>query len=107
MARGRPPEGKQALSNAERQARYRVRRHTARPAPVRRHRQPVDRRSLAEQWKATITVLLALQGRYVDWHDALPEGLLDTPTGEALQAIVDLDLDELAAIEPPRGFGRD
>jgi hypothetical protein len=37
----------------------------------------------------------------------LPEGLLDTPTGEALQAIVDLDLDELAAIEPPRGFGRD
>jgi hypothetical protein len=27
--------------------------------------------------------------------------------GEALQAIVDLDLDEIAAIEPPRGFGRD
>jgi len=24
-----------------------------------------------------------------------------------LQAIVDLDLDELASIEPPRGFGRD
>jgi hypothetical protein len=28
-------------------------------------------------------------------------------TGEALQAIVDLDLAELASIEPPRGFGRD
>ena len=107
MARGRRPEGEQALSNAERQARYRIRCHTARPAPVRRHRQPVDRRSLAEQWKATITALLALQARYVDWHDALPEGLLDTPTGEALQAIVDLDLDELVHIEPPRGFGRD
>jgi hypothetical protein len=26
---------------------------------------------------------------------------------QALQAIVDLDLDELASIEPPRGFGRD
>jgi hypothetical protein len=26
---------------------------------------------------------------------------------EALQAIVDLDLDELSAIEPPRGFGLD
>jgi hypothetical protein len=26
---------------------------------------------------------------------------------KALQAIVDLDLDELSAIEPPRGFGRD
>jgi len=24
-----------------------------------------------------------------------------------LQAIVDLDLDELVSIEPPRGFGRD
>ena len=26
---------------------------------------------------------------------------------QALQAIVALDLDEIAAIEPPRGFGRD
>jgi hypothetical protein len=33
--------------------------------------------------------------------------LRDSSTGEALQAIVDLDLDELASIEPPRGFGRD
>jgi hypothetical protein len=31
----------------------------------------------------------------------------DTATGEALLAVVDLDLDELTAIEPPRGFGRD
>jgi len=33
--------------------------------------------------------------------------LRDGATGETLQAIVDLDLDELACIEPPRGFGRD
>jgi hypothetical protein len=33
--------------------------------------------------------------------------LRETTTGEALQAIVDLDLDELASIEPTRGFGRD
>jgi hypothetical protein len=31
----------------------------------------------------------------------------DTAAGEVLLAIVDLDLDELIAIEPPRGFGRD
>jgi hypothetical protein len=37
----------------------------------------------------------------------MPEALRDGATGEALQAIVDLDLDELVAIEPPRGFGRD
>jgi hypothetical protein len=31
----------------------------------------------------------------------------DAATGEALRAVVDFDLDELAAIAPPRGFGRD
>jgi hypothetical protein len=34
-------------------------------------------------------------------------GIAHGATGEALQAIVDLDLDEFASIEPPRGFGRD
>jgi hypothetical protein len=28
-------------------------------------------------------------------------------TAQALQAICDLDLGELQALEPPRGFGRD
>jgi hypothetical protein len=44
---------------------------------------------------------------YAAWLEALPGPLRDGATGEALQAIVDLDLDELIAIEPPRGFGRD
>jgi hypothetical protein len=48
-----------------------------------------------------------LQGEYTQWLDALPEPLRDSATGEALQAVVDLDLDELLAIEPPHGFGRD
>src|SRR5271167_566760 len=39
----------------------------------------------------------------VSWSDRV----LDGATGEALQAIIDLDLDELIAIQPPRGFGRD
>jgi hypothetical protein len=38
--------------------------------------------------------------------EALPESLRDGATGGTLQAVVDLDLDELASIEPPRGFGR-
>jgi hypothetical protein len=37
----------------------------------------------------------------------LPDNLRDSATGTALQAIVDLDLDDLVSIEPPRGFGRD
>jgi hypothetical protein len=52
-------------------------------------------------------MLVALQTEYAVWLDALPEALRDGATGEALQAIVDLDLDELTAIEPPRGCGRD
>ena len=108
MPRGRQPEGTRALTNAERQARYRARRQAANPPPsAHRHRQPIDRRSLADKWRAAVAALLALQAKYADWLDALPETLLETQTAEALQAIVDLDLDELAATEPPRGFGRD
>ncbi len=39
--------------------------------------------------------------------DAMPDGLRDTVTAEALQVIVDLDLQTLADIEPPRGYARD
>ena len=48
-----------------------------------------------------------LQGHYAAWLEALPENLQDSATAEALQAICDLDLTELQAIVPPRGFGRD
>jgi hypothetical protein len=41
------------------------------------------------------------------WQDVLPDTLRDTATAEDLQAIVDLDLDPLTAIVPPRGYGRD
>jgi hypothetical protein len=37
----------------------------------------------------------------------LPESLRDNATAEALQDIVNLDLDDLAAIKPPRGYGWD
>jgi len=51
--------------------------------------------------------LLALQIEYAAWLDVLPDSLHGSATAEALQAIVDLDLDGLAGIEPPRGYGRD
>jgi hypothetical protein len=37
----------------------------------------------------------------------MPDGLRDTATADALQAIIELDLDLLADIQPPRGYGRD
>jgi hypothetical protein len=46
-----------------------------------------------------------LQAEYAAWYEGLHENLRDNPTGEALETIVDLDLDALAAIVPPRGNG--
>lgn len=107
MPRGRQPEGEHPLSNAERQARYRARREDQQPGPVVRYRRPADRRTRAQRWHDTVAGLVALQAEYAAWYDASPESLRDTATAEALQAIVDLDLDDLISIEPPRGFGRD
>ena len=107
MPRGRKPEGEQALSNAERQARYRARRMTP-PSPVAaRPRRTVDRRSRPQRWRDAVSVLLAIQAAYADWLAALPESLRGSRIAEVLEAIVDLDLTELAEIELPRGYGRD
>jgi hypothetical protein len=48
-----------------------------------------------------------MQGHYQAWLDAMPENLADSTTADALRAICDIDLSELASVEPPRGFGRD
>jgi hypothetical protein len=107
MPRGRKPDGEHALSNAEHQARYRARR-LAKPLPlVPRRRPPIGRRSRPQRWHDAVIELLALQTEYAQWLAALPDSLRDTPTAEALEAIVDLDLSALADIEPPRGYGRD
>jgi hypothetical protein len=79
----------------------------AQQAPTIRYRRPADRRSRPQRWLDAITELMNLQAYYSTWFDALPDGLRDTPTALALLAIIDLDLDELAAIVPPRGYGRD
>jgi hypothetical protein len=72
-----------------------------------RYRRPADRRARTKRWNDAVAELLALQAEYAAWLDALPDNSRDTATTEALQAIVELDLDELAAIAPPRGYGRD
>jgi hypothetical protein len=60
-----------------------------------------------QRWHDAVAGLLALQAEYAAWCDALPDSLRDSATAAALQAIVDLDLDELTTIVPPRGYGRD
>jgi hypothetical protein len=107
MPRGRKPEGEHALSNAERQARHRARLQTSQPRVVIKRRKPVDRRSRPQRWDDALAEMLSVQAECAAWFDALPESLRDSATAAALQAIIDLDLDALAEIEPPRGFGRD
>jgi hypothetical protein len=101
----RPPFGDKPMTNAERQARYRAA-HAA-DRPVIRYRRPAGQRSRAQRWRDAVGVLLTLQAEYRLWLEALPDNLQQSATAEALRAVDALDLDELAAIEPPRGFGRD
>ena len=101
----RKPIGETAMSDAERQARYRAARATG--APVIRTRRPADHRSRARRWNDSVTALVELQAEYAAWLENLPDSLQDTATAEALRAICELDLTELQAIIPPRGFGRD
>jgi hypothetical protein len=107
MPRGCKPTGDHTLSNAERQARYRARHQTEATTAVTRPRRPTDRRSRPQRWRDAVGTLLALQAEYADWLAALPDGLQDSATADALEAIVDLDLTPLAEVEPPRGYGRD
>ena len=106
QGRGRPPQGERTISGAERQARYRQRQAEGRASPARPKR-PLRQPPRPRRWRAAVAELIALQAEYAAWLDALPEPLRESATGDALQAIVDLDLDEIAAIQPPRGFGRD
>lgn len=103
---GRKPENHQALTGAERQARYRARQDQASARPP---RGPVKTRPMTrpQRWHAAVTALLDLQAEYAAWLEATPEATRDNATGGALLAITELDLDEIAAIQPPRGFGRD
>jgi hypothetical protein len=101
----RKPIGETAMTDAERQARYRAT-HSA-GAPVIRMRRPADHRSRARRWHDSVATLTELQAQYVAWRDALPANLQDSALADALQAICDLDLSDLQAIDPPRGFGRD
>jgi hypothetical protein len=97
--------GETAMTDAERQARYRAAR--AAGAPVVRTRRPDDHRGRAQRWDDHVAGLVQAQVEFMAWLERLPDNLQDSATAEMLRAICDLDLSELQAIVPPRGFGRD
>jgi hypothetical protein len=96
------------MSPAERQARHRAKLASApSPTPVR----PAARRARALSrpvcWAAAVKTLVELQEEYRAWLDNLPVNLDGSPLADKLQAIAELDLEELQGIDPPRGYGRD
>ena len=101
------PEGHTALTNAERQARYRARRLVLQPPPTIKRPAAGSRRSRTKRWNDALAEMIAVQAECAAWFDALPESLRDSATAAALQEMIDLDLDAIAAVQPPRGYGRD
>jgi hypothetical protein len=101
----RPRIGGRAMTPAERQARRRARLrrdNCTSPAPPARCTPPRPQR-----WAAAVAALIDLQDQDRAWVDNLPASLDGSRRADKLQAIVELDLEELQAIEIPRGYGRD
>jgi hypothetical protein len=94
-----------AMTAAERQARHRAKLHRPSQAMTRPPAPRVPPRP--QRWAAAVATLVALQDEYRAWLERLPESLEGSPTAEKLQAITEIELDELLAIDPPRGYGRD
>ena len=101
----RPRIGATPMSSAERQAQRRARLRQQRPAspaaPTRR------RAPRPARWAAAVATLVRLQEEYRAWLDNLPPNLESSALADKLRSVVELDLDELQAIDPPRGYGRD
>ena len=47
--------------------------------------------------------------RFQEWRDNLPSRLADSPTADALDAVLELrgHVEDLLAVQLPKGFGRD
>ena len=100
----RPRIGALPMTSAQRQARRRARLGRERPRSAPPAGRPLPR---PQRWAAAVATLTALQDEYRAWLDNLPASLEGSRLSEKLQAITELDLEELHAIDPPRGYGRD
>jgi len=112
---GPPPRGDHAATPAERSAAYRARRKVTaaaaptKPAVVVRYRRPADRRSRPERWSDAVQTLADMLDQFQEWRDKLPSSLEASPTADVLDAVLELrgHVEDLQAVELPKGFGRD
>ena len=95
-----------ALTNAERQRRFRERRNAGVPVKEPPRPRPPRTPPRPKRWAAAVAELRQLQAEYEAWRDQLPESLADSRTAALLEGVCDVDLDVLD-VELPRGFGRD
>jgi hypothetical protein len=56
-----------------------------------------------------VQTLANLLHQFEEWRDKLPGGLANSATAEALDAVLELrgHVEDLQAVEVPKGFGRD
>jgi hypothetical protein len=100
-----PRIGIASMTPAERQARHRARlRQQSQTMPSSMSPRIPPR---PQRWAAAVAALVDLQDEYRAWLDNLPANLEGSRLAEKLQAIAELDLEALQAIDPPRGYGRD
>jgi hypothetical protein len=72
------------------------------------YRRPADRRSRPEQWVDAVQTLANLPGGFQEWRDKLPSSLANSATADALDAVLGCGhVEDLQAVELPKGFGRD
>jgi hypothetical protein len=101
----RPRIGTVPMNPAERQARRRARlRQQSLVSPAAPTRRMAARPT---RWAAAVAALVDLQEEYRAWLENLPQNLESSKLADKLQIIIELDLEELQAIDPPRGYGRD
>ena len=98
--------GERPMTDAERRARHH-RAARAAAAPVIRTHRPTDHRGRTRRWHDAVAELTEAPAQYAAWLEAPPINLQDSTLAAMLQAICELDLAELQAIDPPRGFGKD
>jgi hypothetical protein len=56
-----------------------------------------------------VQTLADMLDQFQEWRDNLPSSLKDSATAEALDAVLELrgQVEDLQAVELPKGFGRD
>ena len=72
--------GETAMTDAERQARYRAARTAG--VPIVRTRRPTDHRGRARRWTDHVTGLVEAQVEFAAWLESLPDNLQDSATAE-------------------------